>query len=100
MEIFIQRRKHEFQGKVLQSFFAYASFYGWLNISIRRSFLLFANSHPYWTVLEGVNFLSNFFLEICRLHEVKDERHAEAFWNDVSLAKEDKLPIGERVAAL
>nr|XP_023872476.1 nucleolar protein 10 [Quercus suber] len=35
-----------------------------------------------------------------RLHEVKDERHAEAFWNDVSLAKEDKLPIGERVAAL
>ena len=42
----------------------------------------------------------NFFLEICRLHEVKDERHAEAFWNDVSLAKEDKLPIGERVAAL
>jgi ribosome biogenesis protein ENP2 len=40
------------------------------------------------------------FLEICRLYEVKDERHAEAFWNDVSLAKEDMLPIGERVSAL
>uniref|UniRef100_A0A2N9HUK5 Uncharacterized protein n=1 Tax=Fagus sylvatica TaxID=28930 RepID=A0A2N9HUK5_FAGSY len=35
-----------------------------------------------------------------RLYEVKDERHAEAFWNDVSLAKEDMLPIGERVSAL
>lgn len=35
-----------------------------------------------------------------RLYEVKDERHAEAFRSDVSLAKEDLLPIGERVAAL
>lgn len=35
-----------------------------------------------------------------RLHEVKDERHAEAFFNRVSLAKEDALPLGERVAAL
>lgn len=35
-----------------------------------------------------------------RLYEVKDERHAEAFWNHVSLAKEDTLPLGERVAAL
>ncbi|KAM7505254.1 hypothetical protein LguiB_004158 [Lonicera macranthoides] len=33
------------------------------------------------------------------LYEVKDERHAEAFWNRVSLAKEDALPLGERVAA-
>lgn len=35
-----------------------------------------------------------------RLHEVKDERHAQAFFDSVSLAKEDALPIGERVAAL
>ncbi|OVA14142.1 hypothetical protein BVC80_1787g234 [Macleaya cordata] len=35
-----------------------------------------------------------------RLYEVKDERHADAFWNSVSLAKEDALPLGERVAAL
>ncbi|KAA8517258.1 hypothetical protein F0562_017490 [Nyssa sinensis] len=35
-----------------------------------------------------------------RLYEVKDERHAEAFWNRVSLAKEDSLPLGERAAAL
>ncbi|KAB1222200.1 Nucleolar protein 10 [Morella rubra] len=35
-----------------------------------------------------------------RLYEVKDERHAEAFHSDVSLATEDLLPIGERVAAL
>lgn len=33
-----------------------------------------------------------------RLYEVKDERHAEAFWNSVSLAKEDALPLAERVA--
>ncbi|PSS33523.1 Nucleolar protein [Actinidia chinensis var. chinensis] len=37
---------------------------------------------------------------IPRLYEVKDERHADAFWNRVSLAKEDALPLGERVAAL
>ncbi|PKU84456.1 nucleolar protein 10 [Dendrobium catenatum] len=35
-----------------------------------------------------------------RLYEVKDERHAEAFWSAVSLAKDDALPLGERVAAL
>lgn len=35
-----------------------------------------------------------------RLYEVKDERHAEAFWNRKSLAKEDALPLGERVTAL
>ncbi|GAB4851743.1 hypothetical protein Ancab_031145 [Ancistrocladus abbreviatus] len=35
-----------------------------------------------------------------RLYEVKDERHAEAFWNSTSLAKEENLPLGERVAAL
>ncbi|KAJ8760078.1 hypothetical protein K2173_010934 [Erythroxylum novogranatense] len=35
-----------------------------------------------------------------KLYEIKDERHAEAFWNHISLAKEDALPIGERVAAL
>lgn len=34
------------------------------------------------------------------MYEVKDERHAEAFWNRVSLAKEDALPLGERAAAL
>ncbi|KAJ6805235.1 nucleolar protein 10 [Iris pallida] len=33
-----------------------------------------------------------------RLYEVKDQRHAEAFWNSVSLAEEDALPLGERVA--
>uniref|UniRef100_A0A2P2KSK5 Uncharacterized protein MANES_15G116200 n=1 Tax=Rhizophora mucronata TaxID=61149 RepID=A0A2P2KSK5_RHIMU len=38
--------------------------------------------------------------QVPRLYEVKDEKHAEAFWNDVSLAQEDSLPIGERVAAL
>ncbi|KAF2314635.1 hypothetical protein GH714_028121 [Hevea brasiliensis] len=38
--------------------------------------------------------------QVPRLYEVKDERHAEAFWNRVSLAKEDSLPLGERVAAL
>lgn len=35
-----------------------------------------------------------------RLYEVKDQRHAEAFWKHKSLAKEDALPMGERVAAL
>ncbi|CAA7391883.1 unnamed protein product [Spirodela intermedia] len=33
-----------------------------------------------------------------RLYEVKDERHAEAFLNRVSLAEEDALPLGERAA--
>ncbi|KAL9273138.1 Nucleolar protein 10-like protein [Drosera capensis] len=35
-----------------------------------------------------------------RLYEVKDERHADAFGNRVSISKEDALPLGERVAAL
>ncbi|KAL8223572.1 hypothetical protein R6Q57_019047 [Mikania cordata] len=35
-----------------------------------------------------------------RLYEVKDERHAEAFRNSKSLAKEDALPLEERVKAL
>ncbi|KAG6486531.1 hypothetical protein ZIOFF_055107 [Zingiber officinale] len=35
-----------------------------------------------------------------RLYEVKDERHAEAFLGSVSLAKEDALPLEERVSAL
>ncbi|KAJ4845664.1 hypothetical protein Tsubulata_003551 [Turnera subulata] len=39
-------------------------------------------------------------LRVPRLYEVKDERHAEAFWNNASLAEEDSLPLGERVSAL
>lgn len=35
-----------------------------------------------------------------RLYEVKDDRHAEAFLNSVSLANEDALPLGDRIAAL
>ncbi|KAL5546575.1 hypothetical protein UlMin_006262 [Ulmus minor] len=35
-----------------------------------------------------------------RLHEIKDERHAEAFRNQVSLAKENALPLGERLKSL
>ncbi|KAJ0246784.1 Embryo sac development arrest 7 [Hirschfeldia incana] len=35
-----------------------------------------------------------------KLFEVKDERHAEAFHHRRSLAKEDSLPMGERVKAL
>ncbi|XP_060178277.1 uncharacterized protein LOC132608238 [Lycium barbarum] len=38
--------------------------------------------------------------KVPRRHEVKDERHADAFRNHVSLTKEDALPLGERVAAL
>lgn len=34
-----------------------------------------------------------------RLYEVKDERHAQAFRNQVSLAKEHALPLEERIAA-
>ncbi|MQM18398.1 hypothetical protein Taro_051389 [Colocasia esculenta] len=37
-------------------------------------------------------------VRVPRLYEVKDERHAEAFWNSVSLAEEDALPLGERGA--
>lgn len=39
-------------------------------------------------------------MTMCRLYEVKDERHAEAFWNRVSLAKENRLTMEERVAAM
>lgn len=35
-----------------------------------------------------------------KLYEVKDERHAEAFWNRVSLAKEDRLTMEEKIAAI
>ncbi|CAE6076498.1 unnamed protein product [Arabidopsis arenosa] len=35
-----------------------------------------------------------------KLFEVKDERHAAAFYNRTSLAKEDSLPMGERVKAI
>ncbi|KAI3985397.1 hypothetical protein MKX01_033711 [Papaver californicum] len=35
-----------------------------------------------------------------KLYEAKDERHADAFVNNRSLANDDILPIGERVAAL
>ncbi|PHU05243.1 hypothetical protein BC332_26065 [Capsicum chinense] len=35
-----------------------------------------------------------------RMYEIKDERHKEAFSNHCSLAKEDALSLGERVAAL
>ncbi|KAF9679530.1 hypothetical protein SADUNF_Sadunf06G0024400 [Salix dunnii] len=38
--------------------------------------------------------------KICRLYEVRDLRHAEAFWNCVSLADEDSLPLGEKAEAL
>lgn len=35
-----------------------------------------------------------------RLYEIKDDRHAEAFLNSVSLGNEEALPLGDRVAAL
>ena len=45
-----------------------------------------------------------FFLNVegfgVRLFVVKNERHAEAFHNGRSLAKEDSLPMGERVKAM
>eukprot|EP01018_Ginkgo_biloba_P008604 Gb_40390 [translate_table: standard] len=36
--------------------------------------------------------------KVPRLYEVKDERHAQAFQNQVSLAKEHALPLEERIA--
>lgn len=39
-----------------------------------------------------------FHFMLCRFYEVKDNRHAEAFWNDESLADEESLPMGERAA--
>ncbi|XP_057735437.1 uncharacterized protein LOC130950854 [Arachis stenosperma] len=35
-----------------------------------------------------------------RMYEVKNEQHAEAFWSQKSLAGEESLPMGDRVAAL
>ncbi|CAN1810430.1 hypothetical protein LINPERHAP1_LOCUS25906 [Linum perenne] len=35
-----------------------------------------------------------------RLYEVKDERHVEAFRNSVSLADEENITMGERIASL
>lgn len=35
-----------------------------------------------------------------RMYEIKNEQHAEAFWSKKSLAGEESLPIGDRVAAL
>ncbi|KAG5142412.1 hypothetical protein JHK82_018107 [Glycine max] len=34
------------------------------------------------------------------MYEIKNEQHAEAFWSQKSLAGEDSLPMGDRVAAL
>lgn len=75
-------RKHELQGDALWLIFVYAA---WI--------LLVFNSG------ETLETFKLTFYKL-RLYEVKDERHAEAFRSDVSLAKEDLLPIGERVAAL
>ncbi|KAL6504932.1 hypothetical protein OROHE_023690 [Orobanche hederae] len=36
--------------------------------------------------------------QVPRFYELKDNRHAEAFWNSESLASEESLPLGERVA--
>ncbi|XP_058779910.1 uncharacterized protein LOC131653671 [Vicia villosa] len=35
-----------------------------------------------------------------RMYEIKNEQHAEAFWSQKSLAAEESLPMGDRVAAL
>ncbi|BAU02650.1 uncharacterized protein HKW66_Vig0121780 [Vigna angularis] len=35
-----------------------------------------------------------------RMYEIKNEQHAEAFWSKKSLAGEEALPMGDRVAAL
>ncbi|XP_004514900.1 uncharacterized protein [Cicer arietinum] len=35
-----------------------------------------------------------------RMYEIKNEQHAEAFWSRKSLAAEESLPMGDRVAAL
>lgn len=49
----------------------------------------------------GTNNLPVFWFHVfCRLYEIKDDRHADAFRNNVSLAGEYDLPLGERVAAL
>ncbi|KAF6171216.1 hypothetical protein GIB67_001931 [Kingdonia uniflora] len=46
------------------------------------------------------NYRPNQGIRATRLYEVKDERHADAFHKNVSLANEDAVPLGERVAAL
>ncbi|KAL1564819.1 nucleolar protein 10-like [Salvia divinorum] len=38
--------------------------------------------------------------QVPRFYEVKDNLHAEAFWNDESLADEESLPMGERAARM
>ncbi|XP_054802198.1 uncharacterized protein LOC129305974 isoform X1 [Prosopis cineraria] len=38
--------------------------------------------------------------QVPRMYEIKNELHAEAFWKRKSLAEEDSLPMGDRVAAL
>lgn len=40
------------------------------------------------------------FTLLCRMYEIKNEQHAEAFWSQKSLAAEELLPMGDRVAAL
>lgn len=53
--------------------------------------------------IENGDKIQPFAVTVCymfRLYEVKDERHAEAFFKSVSLAKENSLTMGERAAAL
>ncbi|KAL2319234.1 hypothetical protein Fmac_028203 [Flemingia macrophylla] len=38
--------------------------------------------------------------QVPRMYEIKNEQHAEAFWSQKSLAGEESLPLGDRVAAL
>ncbi|KAI3460683.1 hypothetical protein Pfo_017346 [Paulownia fortunei] len=47
---------------------------------------------------ENTNSKSKKKLQVPRFYEVKDNRHAEAFWNCESLAMADSLPLGERAA--
>ncbi|XP_061356188.1 uncharacterized protein LOC133300623 [Gastrolobium bilobum] len=39
-------------------------------------------------------------IRIPKMYEIRNEQHAEAFWSQKSLAGEDSLPMGDRVAAL
>ncbi|KAK6115501.1 hypothetical protein DH2020_007770 [Rehmannia glutinosa] len=48
--------------------------------------------------LENTNSKSKKKSQVPRFYEVKDNRHAEAFWNHKSLANEESLPLGERAA--
>lgn len=47
---------------------------------------------------EDINGKSTRKSQVPRFYEVKDNRHAEAFWNHESLADEESLPLGERAA--